>query len=124
MVTLRRFLKSKAATRGVPPRDTEVQLDETTMVWQDNGEVVTLVPEDKMQVKEPVLRSTSYPYLQVAREHGVPYGEVLELATLLEKWGWDRVKNKALENRETYPQWMRATIQAFKTEQTRRAALP
>jgi hypothetical protein len=58
-------------------------------------------------------RTTSFPYLSVAREHGVPYGDVLRLASHLAAGGvpgdwWAHVP------------WRRATVLAWEAEQRRR----
>ena len=60
--------------------------------------------------------STSYPFLAVAREYGVPYRDVLEMA--------DSLQNGLRNFVPTYLQqsWVIATIEAVNRETRRRRA--
>jgi hypothetical protein len=64
------------------------------------------------------VRPSSFPYLQVAREHGVDYGEVLRLADFID----------SDENDKNWPgmpaafsaEWQVATLRAHSRERVRR----
>ena len=72
------------------------------------------------------MSSVSYPYLEVARDHHVPYSAVLALADVLDM----QAKHFApkpnpllpiMYNNPQLPQWKRATLEAWEREHQRRS---
>ena len=59
--------------------------------------------------------TTSFPYLTVAREHGMDYGKVLAFAEMLDRMGG---KPQGWEMRDP---WERETVRAWAAEQDRRS---
>ena len=62
------------------------------------------------------MTTTSFPYLAVARDHGVPYAEVLRLSDLLDR----HRRMMTFPGSGDVRPWMRSTLDAWHAEQMRR----
>ena len=60
--------------------------------------------------------ASSFPYFNIAREHGVSYGHVLRLVE-----SYDQVPPSRRSGGPQLPVWMIATIEAWDAEKSRRA---
>lgn len=97
-----------------------IRMDENTI--RDGADIVRPLDNPGLKNKDhPVIlrgSETSYPYLQVALLHGVPYSWVLQFADRLEH-AWD----EELPHKITWSGWQVETHLALKSEHRRRKAV-